>query len=602
EAKIFLGGFPDCFTIEKFDSVVVEGENVLAILVLNYGQYSSDMTAIPFLTLGMNHLPENPTGIPEILQIPTSNLHLNFKISSGGETILLTDSLGQMVDRVQLGEIPTDISYGRYPDAGPEWKFFSTSTPGSVNNTNAYAGIVTPPVFSFKGGWYSDPFDAILNAQDETVVHFTTDGSEPTETSETYRNPIPITRTTVLRAKAFRSGWMTGQSVTHSYFLDAPHDLPVISISTNPENLWDADSGIYVMGKNASSENPYFGANFWQDWERPVNVEMFENTGTPAFNIDAGVKIFGQWSRAFPQKSLVVFARSEYGYGKISYKIFPDRSSNSFESVLIRNSGNDWGYTMFRDGLMQGLAEGMNLELQAYRPVAVYLNGEYWGLQNLREKVDENYLAEHFDVDPSDVDILENNGVVNEGEASEWLELVDFYTNHDLSVQENYQYVADRIDIDNYINYNVAEIYIDNRDWPGNNVKFWRHRPTNGKWRWTLFDTDFGFGLYDANAYRFNTLEHALATDGPDWPNPPWSTLLLRKLVENEEFRLKFINRFADCLNTRFSPAVVVAQWEMKRRVIELEMGRFYERWKAGLFWTSINDWRRNAEVLKIFG
>lgn len=603
EANIYTGGFPECFTVENFASLVNEGENVLAILVLNYGQYSSDLTAIPFLTLGMIRPPENPNGAADILRLPTLNLHLNFKISSGGETILLTDSLGRTVDRIQFGAIPTDVSYGRFPDGESEWKYFPESTPASANNTGAYPGIVSSPVFSSKGSWYSGSLDVTLTATpSDAVIHFTTDGSEPIESSEIFRSPIRFEKTTVLRANAFLPGWIHSRSVANTYFFDTPHSLPVVSISTNPANLWDPDSGIYVMGRNASPDFPYFGANFWQDWERPVHVEFFEYPDKLGFSIDGGVKIHGQWGCAYPQKSLAIFTHGKYGNSDIPCKLFSNRPNKSFQSFLLRNSGNDWGVTMFRDELMQGLAEGMNVELQAYRPAVVYLNGEYWGLQNLREKVNEHYLAEHFGVNPDEVDILENNGVINEGESSAWLTLVDFYSTHDLSVLENYQYVADRIDIDNFIDYNIAEIYVDNRDWPGNNVKFWRHRPTNSKWRWIVFDLDFGFGLFDANAYRFNTLEFALEPNGPGWPNPSWSTLLLRKLIANDEFRQKFINRFADCLNTRFTPAVVVSQWEEKKQVIEAEMSRHYERWKSGMTWTSFNDWYRNAEVLKNFG
>ena len=164
---------------------------------------------------------------------------------------------------------------------------------------------------------------------------------------------------------------------------------------TDPGNFFDIDSGIYVFGNEAdTTEYPYWGSNFWEDWERPIHVEFYEPDGELGFNVDAGVKIFGSWSRLFPQKSLAIFARGRYGYDEINYQIFPDISINSFQAFVLRNSGQDWGHTFFRDAMMQSLtAEATNVDVQAYRPAMVMLNGEIWGIHNIREKFNEHYIA-----------------------------------------------------------------------------------------------------------------------------------------------------------------------------------------------------------------
>jgi hypothetical protein len=250
---------------------------------------------------------------------------------------------------------------------------------------------------------------------------------------------------------------------------------------------------------------------------------------------------------------------------------------------------------------MQNLVKGTQVDVQAYRPAVIYLNGEYWGIQNIREKINEHYIASHFEVDPDNIDLLENRNGVIRGDAQDYDALFAFIENNNLATSANYAYVTTKIDIENFIDYQVAEIYFNNTDWPGNNLKFWRERSDSGHWRWIMFDTDFGFGLYDASAYQNNTLAFATATDGPDWPNPPWSTLFLRKLLENETFRRKFINRFADFLNTRFLPSNIYAQIDSIQNLIADEMPRHYERWKDSYYWGSLDGWYNQIEVLKTF-
>jgi hypothetical protein len=457
---------------------------------------------------------------------------------------------------------------------------------------------ILPPHFSVSGGFYSTSFNLTLTTDSTNeIIYYTLDGSEPTKNSVRYKQNIFISRTTVVRARSLKFDSLQSRVETHTYFINNTSTLPVISISTDPANLWDNDYGIYVLGDSAEPADPHYGANYWQDWEKPIHIEMFETVGTEAFSMDAGVKIYGSWMRMLPQKSLAIFARKIYGTGKIKYKVFPDLPLDKFESIVLRNSGNDWNYTMFRDAMMHTLAKNTGIDILAYRPAVVYLNGEYWGVHNIREKINEHYIANHYDVNPDSVDLLEYDGDIITGDNAKYKELIKYINSYNLSINSNYDHIKTLMDVDEYISYMVSEIYFDNTDWPGNNIKFWRSQSQSGKWRWIMYDTDFGFGLYRQNGFQNNSLEAATATNGPDWPNPPWSTLLLRKLLNNTDFKNSFINRYADYANSIFNADTVIKTIQKLKSIIEPEMPAHIQKW--GSF--TILNWNENVRQLEEF-
>ncbi|MBN1779726.1 CotH kinase family protein, partial [bacterium] len=429
-----------------------------------------------------------------------------------------------------------------------------------------------------------------------TSIHFTEDGSEPTAQSVLYSVPLVIENTKVIRARVCGSGYLPGPVTTHTYLVTGNPSLPVIALCTAPENLWDEQTGIYVRGPDAEPELPYYDANFWQDWEKPVHIEYIDTDGTGLYSADGGVRIFGGWSRANPQKSLALFARREYGPDAFDFPFFPDKPIRSFQSLVLRNSGNDWGFSMFRDPLVQNLVKPTSLVVQAYRPVIVYLNGEYWGIHNLREKLNEHFIASNYGFDPDRLDILEYYEAVIQGESDHYLQMLNYITSHDMHIPEYYETAKTCMDMDNYIDYQVSEIYFDNTDWPGTNIKFFRSEAGDAKWRWLLFDTDACFGLYDHFAYLHNTLEFATDPDGPPFPNPPWSTLLIRHLLDNTEFRNGFINRFADYMNTLFDPDEIIACIDSMKTGIENEMENHIEKWGG-----SLSAWEDEVEVMREF-
>ncbi len=582
EALIYQGGKPESYPINDYQNILQQGNNVLCIQVHNLNTSSSDLTLIPFFSLGMNSTPPNANGTHPLLNLPDKYLHTNFKLSADGENVFITNPEGNIVDQISTGEMLTDISFGRKPDGTENWFYFYEATPGDSNITEGYNGIAGEPVFSSPGGIYASPLVITLTGNSSSeVIHYTLDGSVPKENSPVYSQPIQINEAKVLRARIFSSGYLPGKTITNTYLINFSSEFPIFSISTDPANFFSEETGIYTLGDSASSDYPYFGANFWKDWEKPVHIELFDNNNS-GFSMDAGVKIFGAWSRGKPQKSLSLIARGEYGYPEINYPLFPDLPITEYQSFILRNSGNDWEYTMFRDGLMTSLVDGVDIDKQDFRPAILFLNGEYWGIHNLREKVNEHFIAAHHNIDADSVVILENFGWKVFGDSLEYMQLYYFIENNDLSNSANYQYVADRIDIKNFILNYASQIYFNNTDWPGNNIKFWKEN-SNGKWRWIMFDTDFGFGLYD-EGYPNNTLEFALEPNGPSWPNPPWSTLFLRKLLANNSFKNDFINISADLLNTNFHKDRVVQLINDMKSEYFSEIQRHINRWQPFSF------------------
>ncbi len=596
EAAIYNGGEPDAFDLSALTSLLVEGENVLAIQVHNLSAGSSDMTGIPFLTLGYSQPVSINAPLSDDINLGSLQPHTNFKLSSSGETVYLTNPDSILVDSFQFSTIPANYSFGRLLNAPDDLVIFEVPTPDEPNGGNYFQGLVEHEVvFSINQMFLVGSQQlALSGAGDNEQIRYTLDGSEPWAGSPDYVNPISITSNRVVRARIFRDDYLPGKIGTRTYLFENAHDLPVVSVTTDPENLWDNETGIYVLGDDYENSFPFFGANFWQDWERPASIEMMEPWGETVFSANCGIKIFGGWSRGQDQKSLSVFFRSSYGDPVMEYPLFETKPIDEFRSLVLRNSGNDWNNSMIRDGMMTSLMKNLDIDLQAYRPAVLYLNGQYWGIHNIREKTNEDFLEANHGIPAESIDLLELNAQVVEGSNADYLDMINFLENSDITLPENYDLIAERMDISNFVDYVIAQVYIDNQDWPGNNIKFWRSQEEGGKWRWILFDTDFGFSPWSDNNYLNNTLAFATHTNGPPWPNPPWSTFLLRKLLENPEFRDYFINRFADLMNTTFKPLAVKNHIDAIAGEIDGEMSRHFNRWPGS------NTWAWNNEIAKM--
>ena len=549
--------------------------------------------------------------------------HAGFRINSSGEILHLFDPSGKLVDRIALGPLAADEAIGRQPDGKTSWYTAKTPTPSQPNIYPKRSLFLEMPEFSVSGGFYkASQSIEITNGPKLGSIRYTLDGSVPSKRSKRYTGPILLTKTTILRARNF--GLVTDQSRTRSetYFIKKAHSLPVVSISVDPQRMFNAVTGMYAKGPSASSSFPYYGANFWKDIELPANVTLFESDGVVGFNLDAGLKMFGGWSKGYPQKSFAVFLRRTHGSGRLDYELFPGENVDGYESFTLRTSGNDnpgshhvrtyftdGSYTLFRDALMHRLLEGVDLETQAYRPAIVYINGEYFGLYNLREKMSEHYISSHHEVNPDKLNIVESHAGLVKGSLKDYNFMVNYIqkeTRFSVKLKEKaYRQIQTLMDTDNFITHQVSVAYFQNFDI--GNIKCWKERTTGTRWRWMLFDQDYGFNLWNPDKYisamrrdysDYDNMFEFLTdhTKSREWPNGSKRTFLLRTLLRNAEFRTDFINRCADFLNSRFQSETVLNKIDSMQAKIRPEMKENLDRWNG-----KMADWEKHLNVMRDF-
>ena len=365
---------------------------------------------------------------------------------------------------------------------------------------------------------------------------------------------------------------------------------------TDSVHLFGYEKGIYIPGK-IYDENG-FGDGYWGDhanyfergreWERPASFELIDESGEIAHTQDIGIRIHGGGSRAVPLKSLRLYARNEYGASRFNQRIFPQLPYEEYNRLILRNSGQDFMVlpTMYHDIFIHELVNALDFDTMGYRSAIVFINGEYWGIMNLRERYDEDYIARTYDVDEDNIDYLENNLVVKHGSDQHYQQMLSYIESDDLAKEKHYQEIKTRMDVGNYIDYIIAKTFVANDDWPGNNVDYWRLRTEryledepagkDGRWRWMFYDADYSFG---DNLEHYEANKIALVTERPPIPNPPWSTFLFRSLLENERFQTRFMNRYADLLNTTFHPDQILPLLNSFEESIGMVIEEHIDRW-----------------------
>ncbi len=525
-------------------------------------------------------------------------LHVNIKLSSSGEDLALFASDGiTEIDSYTFGTQLSNITEGRVPDGASSWDFFSEPTPGAANSTPPGVENAEEPIASIDGGFYSTSVSVSLSPVTAgSTIYYTLDGSDPTDNSEEYLGPITITSTTPLRAIAYSADLLPSSILTHTYFIDVSHSFAIVAVTSNDENFFGPD-GLYT--------------NITEDIEIPMNIEFFEPDGTLGFNQILETELQGTASATLAQKSLGFKAKSSLGSSVINYQIFPDLEFEQLRSFVVRNSGQDWNITMFRDAMVSSLARDLSdvgslidypdLDHQAYRPGVVYYNGVYWGIHNIRERMDKRYLRVHYGLDDDQIDLLDDFNEVKEGDIVHWDALQNFLLGTNLADNSNFEELATRVDVDGYTDNLVFNLFIDNQDWPGNNNRRWRERSEDGKWRWMIKDLDFSFGLYTSNGWNTgyagdNSLARLLTSNGYIWPNQEWSTRLFRGMIQNEEWKASFINRMADQLNVLYSPERILERIDDFQTAYTPEIGAHVDRWFSGYLL-----WQENIDKMRAF-
>ncbi|MEN8957408.1 MAG: CotH kinase family protein [Flavobacteriales bacterium] len=444
-------------------------------------------------------------------------------------------------------------------------------------------------VFSHSSGVYQDSVVLVITNNNKDKIYYSDNGDYP---KIEYKRPILLSKSTTIRVKNSK----TSKGYTRNYlFPGRKISLPIVCLTIKPSDLYDSATGIYAKGPNAGKEQPYPGANFHKDWERVAYVEYIDTGNSIGFNKKVGVKIFGQYSASLPQKSFAIYTRKKYSKGKIKFPLFSDLPFKKYNNFVLRNSGSDNNDSHFRDVMMTSLVKDFNLETQSYNSCVVYLNGEYWGVYHLREKLNEHYLKRHFGVDKERVAIMKHRNDVQKYGRMNYNKIIKFLKEADMMQDSNVGQLAEWIDIDNYLDYNIAQVYFSNID-AGGNVRYWRERKDGGRWRWILYDTDFGFGLRKGNGPEENTVKRFTEYSSEAWPFPAWSTLIIRKLLENKAVKEEYLKRFNHHLNTTFKADYVVSHINKIERSLENEMPFHLKKWKR-----NPDNWKGKVAFLKNF-
>ncbi len=503
-------------------------------------------------------------------------LHANFKLDADGEQLGLFDGF-RFVDSLAYDKQQENISRGRFPDRAAVWQFFTTPTPGTANiNT---LPLAERPRFSLPGGFYQQAISVALRVSSPTAqVYYSLDGSEPSPTSKRYTTAITLNKTTVIRARTYENGSPPGEIVTSTYILYTDLQIGSISLVTASGNLYDPKTGIYANPEERGDE-----------WERPVAIEFFDESGAPLAAIDGGLRIHGVNSRLYDKKPFRLYFREEYGENSLKFPMFNSKPLiDEYKRLVLLSGASDmlefpggYEWTLVRTAIGHRIFQKMGGIFLANRPIAVFLNGNAWGIYQLTERIDKYFIESNFN--ESDVDIVETfwfDWYAQEGDMNEWNRFYTFATQHNLADANNYQTMQRLMDVDNFTDYHILEIYLGNADWPFNNIYTFRPRREDGKWRWILWDIDRSLGYIGP---WNNTLEAATKSDK--------MTTLLRKMLDNPTYRKLFINRFADHLNTNFRKESVKSIMDSMAALIRSDITFETRQWGS-----SPGTWENNLK------
>ncbi len=526
-------------------------------------------------------------------------LHVDAKLSSGGEQIGLFAANGSLIDSVTFGSQETDISEGRSPDGSSTFFSFPTPTPGA-SNSGGISDTTAIPEASQTAGFKTSPFSVALDsATSGAEIFYTTDGSEPTTDSQPYTGALSITDTTVLRARAFADGLLPSRIATWTWLFDIEHapDFAVVTVTADPDEVFGPE-GMFTL--------------FEEDIEINAHFELFEPDGTLGLSQQVETEIHGSASASLPQKSLAIKAHRRFGIEELRYPVFPDQPWNVYRSLILRQSGQDWNYTMFRDAAASSLVRDLSdvggridpvdVIAQGHRPAVLYLNGAYWGIQNIRDRFDRRYIKARYDLERDEIDLLDEETEAKEGDFIAWDAFQSFLASANLANPSEYAEFRTFVDPAAFIDHYAFQIAVDNADWPSNNNRRFRERTPDARWNFMIKDLDFSTGLFvkdgpwNSGDWTQDSLDRLLTPDWDWWPNAPWSTRAFQRAVESPTFRRDFVNRSADMLNVLFEPARWNGRLDEFEATYEPEMQRHLDRWNSG--W---NAWDSHVEKLRIF-
>ena len=518
-----------------------------------------------------------------------AQLQANYALKrAGGEEMTFSDPDGNVLDRVIMPEIPLDISYGRTPGQDGFF-YYDVPSPGAVN-TGGFHGFAARPTLSVAGGLYKENVLVEITAQEGARIRYSLDGSVPTlDKGLDYTGPIEVKDTIALRARAFIPGLQPSQPVTATYVMKTYFTLPVVALVIEPDELWNNETGMLAAGlyedgrpidltayKTIPFRHPSPTYREHGKVRRPSYAEMFDTqSGKVVFSQGTTMGLIGQYSLDMPQKSFKVVAKAALGTRYFDAPLFADRPFEQYKSFVLRVSGNDAVWTRMVDGVQSRLIDQLpdkHVINQAWQPVIVYLNGQYWGHYNLRERVSRYFVAQHEGIPLEDADnmtIIEGGSTRYYGSNAEWVAFrKKMNESNPATNPEDLQYILDNVDVDSLFDWMALEMFFANTD--SGNIRY--YRVPGGKWRWIVFDMDYGLFIAANNGVRniLNPKGHG-ANDDVD-------NSLFLKILENDQMRDKFLRRFGEIFQF-YTTERMLAQVDESYNLLQPEMKLHWERW-----------------------
>jgi len=498
----------------------------------------------------------------------TSPKTIDSKLDYDGGKIYLSNSSGILQLTAEYPEGVSRCSWARKTDGGEEWSYCSIPTPNKTNNGAKFASerleapIVDQESTTFSSGYIT------LNVQipQGCTLRYTTDGSTPSPTNGSISalGQFTISTSRHFRFRLFSEDKLPSPVVTRTFIKTSMAiDLPILAVVGTTKNFYSDSLGIFTKGVNG---RPGMGnadkCNWNMDWERPAVMSYFTSSGELLFEQEVGVERCGGWSRAWQPWSFKLKSGKEYeGEKYMEYPFFSEKPYLKHRALQIRNGGNDNGCRV-RDAFIQQIVatSGLNIDYQAYQPIAHYVNGTWKGVINMREPNNKHFVQANYGWDSKNLDQFEmspDSGYVQKcGDKVAFQQLITASKN--AANDDVYKQICEMLDIDEYCNYMAVELFICNGDWPQNNLKGWRPRVDGGRWRFVLFDTDAmdwissSFSTFAGKqTYTFDYLYDSSTR----YTKEIEMVTLFLNLLNNDTFRKKFIDTFCLVTASVFEPS-----------------------------------------------
>ncbi|MFK8044130.1 MAG: CotH kinase family protein [Crocinitomicaceae bacterium] len=481
---------------------------------------------------------------------------------------------------------------------------------------------------SHQPGIYSKPFYLSIAADTNCAIFYTMNGSKPqpgSKDTKIYGKAIQLTEKGAFNNKFYNIPTSAGGDRTYykwkkpthcrlgysiivqayigdsaiskpcaySYFIQekSHHSFPIMALTANPKKLWSDEDGILVPGNNVDTTRNARSGNYYMNWQIPCNVEYFSNQGKRLFANQFAMKIHGLNSPLAPQKSLRLYAKKKLGTPYFPRLLFPDDTITKQKRIVLRTLFSAWHGYLNADAIISKIAQKFNVDCANSTPITLYINGEYWGIENLRERIDKHYIAQHYSLNPDSIDIVLDNQQTKAGTSDSYAVLCNFIQSNDLRIDSIYNYVINQFDKESLMDYFILQTFFNNIDWPSNNHVLWKSQKPNSKWRYLLYDLDATWRHSQTKSLANAIVKHDTKTVDQE-------TLVFSSLLKNKEFKTEFIEYYKLVMKTKLKKENVIAVINEFEQQYAYDLLEHISRWQ---YPNSLDFWYEKNEAMRTF-